>query len=128
MTRNDSERQIIELEKKFWNSIKDNDSDTAVTLLTEPALMVSSNGAMKFDHAGYRNMADSGAFKLLDFKMSKTQVVFPRDDVAVIAYQVDEETEMKGKTTTSKKSYSSTWVREGTSWKCVVHTESTTDE
>lgn len=99
-----------------------------LNLLTEPALMVSSQGAMKFDHAGYRKMAEGGAFKLLDFKMSKTQVVFPTDDVAVIAYQVDEKTEMKGKKMKAKKSYSSTWVRMGKSWKCVVHTESPMEE
>ncbi|MEO8117694.1 MAG: hypothetical protein ABI606_00030 [Rhodoferax sp.] len=32
----------------------------ALDLLCEPALMVSAHGAMKFDHARYRQMADHG--------------------------------------------------------------------
>ena len=47
---------LIDLEKKFWQSMVDQDADTAIDMLSEPALMVSSHGAMKFDHAGYRNM------------------------------------------------------------------------
>ena len=36
------------------------ETDVALSLLCEPALMVNSHGAMKFDHAGYRQMADHG--------------------------------------------------------------------
>ena len=32
---------LIDLEKKFWQSMVDQDADTAVKLLVEPALMVS---------------------------------------------------------------------------------------
>ena len=59
-----SNETLIDLENKFWQSMVDQDSDTAVSLLNEPALMVSSHGAMKFDHAGYRKMADQGSMVL----------------------------------------------------------------
>ena len=49
---------LISLEKKFWQSMVDEDTDTALSMLDEPALMVSSHGAMQFDHAGYRRMAE----------------------------------------------------------------------
>ena len=52
---------LVNLEKKFWQSMVDHKTDVALNLLCEPALMVSSHGAMKFDHAGYRQMADHGA-------------------------------------------------------------------
>jgi hypothetical protein len=58
---------VIDLEKKFWQSMVDNDSDTAINMLCEPALMVSSHGAMKFDRAGYRRMAEQGQYTLSDF-------------------------------------------------------------
>jgi hypothetical protein len=53
---------LIDLETKFWQSMIDQDTDAAVAMLSEPALMVSSHGAMKFDHAGYRKMADQAAW------------------------------------------------------------------
>jgi hypothetical protein len=77
---------IIDLEKKFWQSMVDNDSDTAINMLCEPALMVSSHGAMKFDRAGYRRMAEQGQYTLSDFELSDMQVVFPNDDTAVVTY------------------------------------------
>ena len=53
-----SSQTLIDLETKFWQSMIDQDTDTAVAMLSEPALMVSSHGAMTFDHAGYRKMAE----------------------------------------------------------------------
>jgi ketosteroid isomerase-like protein len=87
--------------------------------------MVSAKGAMKFDHAAYRKMAeDDAAYSLLDFKFSKMEVIFPTQDVAVLTYQVDQKAEMKGKQMDAKMSASSTWVKSGDSWLCVIHTES----
>jgi hypothetical protein len=53
-------KTLIDLEKKFWQAMVDSDADTATQLLSEPAVMVSPHGAMQFDHAGYRKMADQG--------------------------------------------------------------------
>ena len=119
------EKRVVELEERFWKSIADKETNVALDLLNEPALMVSSKGAMKFDHAGYRKMAeDDSAYKLLDFKFSKMQVVFPNKDVAVLTYQVAQKAEMKGKKMDAEMSASSTWVRKNDNWVCVVHTES----
>ena len=41
--------------------------------------MVSSHGAMKFDHPGYRKMADQVT----------TVVVFPNDATAILCYRVE---------------------------------------
>ena len=34
-------KTLIELENKFWKSMVDEDTDTALAMLDEPALMVS---------------------------------------------------------------------------------------
>jgi len=57
-----SDKTLIDLETKFWQSMVDQDPDTAVSLLSEPALMVSAHGAMKFDHAGYRRWRSRAAW------------------------------------------------------------------
>jgi hypothetical protein len=46
------ERTLVDLETKFWQSMVDQDTDAALALLSEPALMVSEHGAMKFEPRG----------------------------------------------------------------------------
>ena len=123
MPNSSKEQEIIKLEEQFWKSIVDKDTQIALDMLHEPALMVSSKGAMKFDHAGYRKMAEDDSYKLVDFKITHPEVVFPSADVAVMTYQVNQKTEMKGKKMETNMSDSSTWVKKGKSWVCVIHTE-----
>jgi len=118
---------IIELEKKFWQSIVDTDTDTAIDMLCEPAVMVSSHGAMQFDHAGYRRMAEQGPQVLKSFELSDMKVVFPNDSTAVLTYHARQTMAPRGQSdggTTQEVNDTSTWIREGGEWKCVMHTES----
>lgn len=123
MTNSDS--QLVELEKKFWQSMIDNDTDTAVSLLNEPSLMVSSHGAMQFDHDGYRKMADEGPMVVKSYKLDDVQVFHPNEDTAVVTYRVTQGVapRNRGEGTTQEMNDSSTWVRVGGEWKCVMHTE-----
>ena len=121
-----SSKTLIDLEKKFWQSMVDQDSDTAVSLLSEPALMVRSHGAMKFDRAGYRKMADQGSMVLTSFELRDVKVVFPNETTAILAYRVKQETANRGESTgkTQEMADTSTWVRsDGGDWRCVMHTE-----
>ena len=63
---------LIALEKKFWQSMVDEDTDTALAMLAEPSMMVSSHGAMQFDHDQYREMAEKGSMVIKSFKLSDT--------------------------------------------------------
>src|SRR5688572_27665971 len=120
---------LIGLEKKFWQSMVDEDSDTAIDLLCEPALMVSAHGALQFDHAGYKHMAENGDWMLKSFELSDVHVVFPNDNTAVVTYHVKQEVSSRKKGDGSLGSFqemndTSTWIRDdGKNWKCVVHTE-----
>ena len=118
-------QELIDLETKFWQSMVNNDTDTAISLLCEPAVMVSSHGAMKFDHAGYRKMAEQGSMVLTDFKLSDVDVVFPTDDTAVMMYHVKQTMAPRGsnETKTEEMTDSSTWVKDGSKWLCAMHTE-----
>lgn len=116
---------LIELERKFWESLVKQDTDTAVELLTEPALMVSSHGAMQFDHAGYRNMVEKGSMVIESFELSDMQVVFPDDTTAILTYRVKQQVASReeGTATTQEMNDSSTWIKQGDQWHCVMHTE-----
>jgi ketosteroid isomerase-like protein len=125
-----SSKTLIDLENKFWQAIVDQDPDAATELLTEPALMVSSHGAMKFDHAGYRKMAEKGTMVLTSYQLSDMNVVFPNDETAVLTYHVKQEVSQRdnGKSTVQEMNDTSTWIKDGDDWLCVMHTETPAGE
>jgi len=122
---NAARRQEIEkLETAFWQSMVDGKAEVATQMLTEPALMVSGHGVIKFDHPTYEKMAADDKYRLTGFEFSDFDVVFPVQDVAVASYRVRQSMEAKGQPKTEEVFDSSTWVKLGDEWKCVAHTES----
>ena len=123
-------KTLIDLETKFWQSMVDQDADAALQLLHDPSQMASSHGAMKFDHAGYRKMAEQGAMVVTSFELSHVEVVFPTETTAVLTYQVKQTVVKRegGHSSTQNMSDTSTWVHAGTRWQCVLHTESEMEE
>jgi hypothetical protein len=117
-------QEIQALETAFWQSMLDGKAEVATQMLTEPALMVSSHGRLKFDHADYEKMAADDSCKLTGFEFSDFDVVFPTMDVAVASYRVKQSMEAKGESMSEEVFDSSTWVKLGDAWKCVAHTES----
>ena len=122
-------KTLIELETKFWQSMVDQDADAALQLLHEPAQMASAHGAMTFDHAGYRKMAEQGAMVVKSFELSNVEVLFPSETTAVMTYRVKQtvaarEGGKNGKGTVQDMSDTSTWVYLDKRWQCVLHTES----
>lgn len=116
---------LVDLEKKFWQSMVDQKTEVALDLLCEPALMVSAHGAMKFDHAGYRQMADHGSMVVNSFELSNMEVVFPNDSTALLSYRVKQGVAPRGEnaSTTEEMHDTSTWVKTDQGWRCAMHTE-----
>ena len=123
-------KTLIELENKFWQAIVDEDADAAVEMLSEPSVLVGAHGAMKFDHEDYRKMTVNPPRKLTRFELSDVEVVFPNDATAVVAYHVKQHVAEKGKTGSAVQEMndSSTWIKTGGDWKCVMHTETPAGE
>jgi hypothetical protein len=121
-----SAKTLIELETKFWQSMVDQDTDAALQVLHDPAMMSSAHGAMTFDHAGYRKMAEQGTMVVTSFELSKVEVMFPTETTAVLTYQVKQTVAARegGKSSTQNMFDTSTWVHAGKRWQCVLHTES----
>ncbi len=121
-----SAKTLIELETKFWQSMVDQDTDAALQVLHDPAMMSTAHGAIKFDHAGYRKMAEEGATVVTAFVLSNVEVVFPTETTAVLTYQVKQTVAARdgGKSSTQNMADTSTWVHAGKRWQCVLHTES----
>ena len=121
----DATQELVALETRFWQSMVDQDTDAAVSMLHEPALMVSAHGVVKFDRAGYRKMAEQGPLVLTSFEFADMDVVFPNDDTAVLTYRVKQGVAQRGESQaeTQEMADASTWVRHGGQWRCVMHSE-----
>lgn len=122
-------KTLIDLEKKFWQSMVDQDTEVALKLLLEPALMVSSHGAIKFDHASYRKMAEQGAMVVTSFELSEVQTAFPSDTTAILTYRVKQALASResGKRIEQQMNDTSTWIKTPDGWKCAMHTETSVD-
>jgi hypothetical protein len=120
---------LIELEHRFWKSMVEQDTDTALAMLNEPALMVSPHGAMKFDHAAYREMAEKGSMVLKSYQLSDIDVVFPAEHTAILTYRVKQSMAPRGRSESviEEMADSSTWIRKDGSWQCAMHTETPVD-
>ncbi|WP_426699857.1 nuclear transport factor 2 family protein [Rhodanobacter sp. Col0626] len=123
MTKSKQQTEIEKLEHAFWKSIVDNTPGVATGMLTEPSLMVSGHGAMRFDHAAYTKMANDTKYRVLEYSLSGMEVLFPSDAVAIATYRVHQKMEMDGKPMEMDVFDSSTWVKVGGDWKCAAHTE-----
>jgi ketosteroid isomerase-like protein len=126
-----TDNTLIALEKKFWQAMVDEDADTAVGMLDEPALMVSAHGALQFDREQYRKMAEEGPMVIKSFELSDMQVMYPNDDTAVLTYRVKQALagrEDGAKEIEQEMADSSVWLRKDGEWLCVMHTETEVDD
>lgn len=116
---------LFALERKFWQSMVDQDTDAALAVLCEPAYMVSPHGFLKFDHAGYRKMADHGTMVLQSYEFGAMDASFPTPDTAILSYEVRQVLTPRGKRETVEQHMhdTSTWVRANGTWRCAMHTE-----
>lgn len=120
-----SAQDLVKLENRFWQSLVDEDADTATHLLDEPSMLVSGHGVMTFDRATYRRMAEQSPMVVKSFSLRDVNVAFPNDDTAVVTYQVAQSIAKRGqdKETRQEMTDSSVWVRKGGEWRCAMHTE-----
>ena len=116
--------EIETLEKRFWQTMVDKDAKSAAAMIADKGLVAGPMGAMTIDPAMYEAMTQEGQWNLESYTMSDVQVVCPSDDVAIIAYKVNQKGDMKGQPMDLNCADSSTWVRDGAEWKCALHTES----
>ena len=118
-------KTLIDLENRFWQSMVEQNTDAALELLLEPSLMVSAHGAIKFDHAGYRKMAEQGSMVLTAYELSNVETAFPNETTAILTYRVKQSVAPRGaaEATEQEMNDSSTWVKTPEGWKCVMHTE-----
>ena len=116
--------EIMELERRFWQAMKDMDVDTAVALLDEQSASVSGWGVHHFAPAEYKKMALAGSARVTAFELFDERVIFPLADVAVATYTAKQSFTMDGKRHDMVVHDTTTWVRKDGRWRACAHTES----
>ena len=114
---------IVDLETRFWQSMVDKNAKVAKAMIADQCLVTGPNGTMKINPDKYEEMTRDGKWTLDKFKLSDVDIVFPTEDVAVIAYKVHETGTLDRKPMDMTCVDASTWVRDGKEWKCTLHTE-----
>ena len=119
-----TERELLELERRFWQALKDDDVETALSMTDEPCVVTGPQGVASISKEAFREMMRSSPYKLNSFELGDdAQVRLLSDDVAIVAYPVHEEFTMDGKPLVLDALDSSTWVRRNGRWLCAMHCE-----
>jgi len=119
------EQELLELEKEYWQAIKDKDADAAIRLSDDSCIVTGAQGVTRINREALARMMDAASYTLHDFKISEDpQVRVLSDDVAIVAYNVHEALTVEGKPVTLDAADASVWVRRNRRWVCALHTES----
>ena len=125
MNTQNIEKELIELEKEYWQAIKDKDTDAAMRLTDDKCIVAGAQGVASIDRNAFAGMLNSGNWTLHEFHIDDDiQVRLLSDDVAVVGYKVMEKLTVEGKPVTLEAADTSAWTRRDGRWLCGLHTES----
>jgi ketosteroid isomerase-like protein len=124
MVQTSIERDILALERQYWQAIKERDVEGALALTDDPCLIAGASGVGKVDHQSFTKIMASAQYTLLGFEIGEAEVRKVTEDVAVLAYKVREDLTVDGKPVTLNAADTSVWVQRGGRWLCAMHTES----
>ena len=119
------EQDLLDLERRYWQALKDKDVDAALELTDEPCLVTGASGVGKVDKQAYASMMENATWTIDDYAIGDdAQVRMLGDDTAVLAYTVREQLKVDGEPVSFDAADASTWVRRGGRWVCAMHSES----
>jgi hypothetical protein len=116
-------RDLLGLERKYWDAIKQNDGDAATSLSDHRCLVVGAQGITDLDREALSRMMGEPSWTLSAFDLTDARVRRISDDVAVVVYEVKEKLVVEGDDVALKAYDSSVWVRRDDGWVCALHTE-----
>ena len=126
-TERHTDRQtVLDLEKRFWDAMRTKDAKTAADMTDDKCIVVGAQGVSAIDQKTMGKLTTEGQWQLQQYAFDdkNTQVNFVSDDVAIVAYKVNEHVLIEGQTLPIEANDSSVWVRRDGEWRCALHTES----
>lgn len=118
------EKQVLELEKKFWDAMRAKDASGTEALTDDGCIIVGAQGVSSIDGKTMAKLTRDGQWLLQQYAFNDARVRMLSDDVAIVAYRVTEKVVVDGKTLPIEANDSSVWVKRSGEWRCALHTES----
>ena len=118
------EQELLTLENRYWQALKERDLDTALSLTDDPCIVVGAQGVGSVDKKTYASMMKESTWEIVDFSIGDDVKVRVFGDTAVVAYTVHEDVIVDGEPLSFDAADSSTWIRRDGQWICTLHTES----
>jgi len=116
--------ELVALETRYWNAIREKDATTAVALSNDPCIVVGAQGVSEIGAKALAKMLDGATYQLKSFAIEDVHLRRLSDDVAALAYKAKETLVVDGEKVALEAFDSSIWQRRDGRWVCVVHTES----
>ena len=128
MARHANEKELADVESRFWDAMQKKDAKVAEQLTDDGCVIVGAQGVSAIDRKMMGKMTKEGTWELQRYAINdKTRHVrFLGDDVAIIGYTVNERVVVDGAPLQIEANDSSVWVRRDSQWRCALHTESLT--
>ena len=126
MTTPANQQELLEVERRFWNAIQRKDAQGTARMTDDGCIVVGAQGLSAIDQKTMAKLTAEGKWELeqYSFDEQNAQVRFLSDDVAIVAYKVNERVAIDGQTLPIEANDSSVWVRRDGEWRCALHTES----
>jgi hypothetical protein len=119
------EKELLELERRYWQAMKNKDADTAMRMTDHSCIVAGAQGVSAIDRKAMGGMLTEAPWTIDEFEIGEdAQVRMVTDDVALVAYTVREKLTVDGKPVTLEAADTSAWVRREGRWLCALHTES----
>lgn len=112
--------EIIELEKKYWDAMVNQDYETVRDLTKFPCIVAGKQGVMRVTEPAYREMFEQGRNRKIKIKSISDEQLETGDNHALVAYLI----ELDYDGNIMRCACTSTWIREDQKWRCAMHTES----
>ena len=119
-------RELLDHEKRFWDAMQAKDGRSAARMTDDGCIVVGAQGVSAIDSATMEKLTVEGDWELKQYAFDEenAQVRFIGDDVAIVAYKVNERVVVDGKMLPVDANDASVWVRRNGEWLCALHTES----
>ncbi len=124
MTANTTE--LLDLERRFWDAMKTKDANVASKMTDDQCIVVGAQGVSSVDAKSMGKMTAEGKWQLdqYSFDEKNAQIRYLTDDIAIVAYKVNEQVTLDGKAMPIEANDASVWVKRDGEWRCALHTES----
>jgi ketosteroid isomerase-like protein len=124
MATKTSERELIDLERQYWNALKEKDIDTAIRLTDDPCIVTGAHGVMRIDRKTFERMMRDASWTINEFEIKDDpDVRLVNGECAIVAYKIHEKLTVDGEPVSVDAADASTWVRRNGNWVCALHTE-----